>query len=146
MNSMKSSNMNSDGNNTLLIIAIITVVISAFALVVTYNNLFNLQQILLSPQDTGAFDRVLLDAPCSGFGSLRRNPDIKWRRHPKDPVRFARLQKQLLDHAARLSLYQQAENQNVAELYARLEHDINYPDRSTQVRLRELCQRIIAIA
>ena len=55
----------------------------------------------LSPQETGTFDRVLLDAPCSGFGSLRRNPDIKWRRHPKDPVRFARLQKQLLDHAAR---------------------------------------------
>ena len=54
----------------------------------------------LSPLDTGSFDRVLLDAPCSGFGSLRRNPDIKWRRHPKDPIRFARLQKQLLDHVA----------------------------------------------
>lgn len=54
----------------------------------------------LSAEDTGTFDRVLLDAPCSGFGSLRRNPDIKWRRHPKDPIRFARLQKQLLDHAA----------------------------------------------
>lgn len=54
----------------------------------------------LSPRDTGRFDRVLLDAPCSGFGSLRRNPDIKWRRHPKDPLRFARLQKELLHHAA----------------------------------------------
>lgn len=54
----------------------------------------------LSPQEVGSFDRVLLDAPCTGFGSLRRNPDIKWRRHPKDPIRFARLQKELLNHAA----------------------------------------------
>ncbi len=46
------------------------------------------------------FDRVLLDAPCSGFGSLRRNPDIKWRRHPKDPYRFSQLQGQLLHRAA----------------------------------------------
>lgn len=46
------------------------------------------------------FDRVLLDAPCSGFGTLRRNPDIKWRRHPKDPYRFAQLQGQLLSQAA----------------------------------------------
>jgi 16S rRNA (cytosine967-C5)-methyltransferase len=45
------------------------------------------------------FDRVLLDAPCSGFGTLRRNPDIKWRRHPKDPYRFSQLQGQLLHQA-----------------------------------------------
>lgn len=50
---------------------------------------------------TGLFDRVLIDAPCSGFGVLRRNPDIKWRRHPKDPYRFSQLQAQLLDRAAR---------------------------------------------
>lgn len=50
----------------------------------------------------GDFDRVLLDAPCSGFGVLRRNPDIKWRRHPKDPHRFARMQQELLRHAAGL--------------------------------------------
>lgn len=55
----------------------------------------------LSPDSTGGFDRVLLDAPCTGFGSLRRNPDIKWRRHLKDPIRFARLQVKLLNHAAR---------------------------------------------
>ncbi len=50
----------------------------------------------------GTFDRVLVDAPCSGFGSIRRNPDIKWRRHPKDPYRFFTLQKELLEHAALL--------------------------------------------
>ena len=54
----------------------------------------------LSVEETGEFDRVLLDAPCSGFGALRRNPDIKWRRHPKDPYRFSQLQGALLDRAA----------------------------------------------
>jgi len=52
-------------------------------------------------EELGEFDRVFLDAPCTGFGSLRRNPDIKWRRHRKDPIRFARQQKELLTHAAR---------------------------------------------
>lgn len=54
----------------------------------------------LQTEEVGSFDRVLLDAPCSGFGTLRRNPDIKWRRHPKDPWRFSSLQKTLLDHAS----------------------------------------------
>jgi 16S rRNA (cytosine967-C5)-methyltransferase len=55
----------------------------------------------LSPGHLGPFDRVLIDAPCSGFGSLRRNPDIKWRRHPKDPYRFSLLQKSFLEQGAR---------------------------------------------
>jgi len=54
----------------------------------------------LRPEQLGTFDRVLLDAPCSGFGSIRRKPDIKWRRHPKDPYRFGQLQKELLDRAS----------------------------------------------
>ncbi len=54
----------------------------------------------LRPEILGSFDRVLLDAPCSGFGTLRRKPDIKWRRHLKDPYRFSQLQKQLLEHAS----------------------------------------------
>jgi 16S rRNA (cytosine967-C5)-methyltransferase len=54
----------------------------------------------LDMNEWGTFDRVLLDAPCSGFGSLRRNPDIKWRRHPKDPYRFSKLQGELLHQAA----------------------------------------------
>ena len=54
----------------------------------------------LRPERLGSFDRVLLDAPCSGFGTLRRKPDIKWRRHLKDPYRFSQLQKQLLDHVS----------------------------------------------
>jgi 16S rRNA (cytosine967-C5)-methyltransferase len=35
------------------------------------------------------FDRILLDAPCSGIGVIRRNPDIKWAAHKKDLARFA---------------------------------------------------------
>lgn len=54
----------------------------------------------ISPDGIGQFDRVLVDAPCSGFGAIRRKPDIKWARHPKDPHRFARTQKGLLSHAA----------------------------------------------
>lgn len=46
------------------------------------------------------FDRVLVDAPCSGTGTLRRNPEIKWRLAPADIPRFTDLQKSLLDHAA----------------------------------------------
>ncbi|NLI80987.1 MAG: 16S rRNA (cytosine(967)-C(5))-methyltransferase RsmB [Deltaproteobacteria bacterium] len=53
------------------------------------------------PEDLGFFDHVLLDAPCSGLGTLRRNPDIRWRRHVKDPQRFSRLQQDLIRQAAR---------------------------------------------
>lgn len=54
----------------------------------------------LAPESTGLFDRILLDAPCTGFGAIRRNPDIKWRRHIKDPYRMSQIQKQLLLQAA----------------------------------------------
>ena len=46
------------------------------------------------------FDRVLVDAPCSGLGTLRRDPDIRWRRTERDLVVFARDQLALLDRAA----------------------------------------------
>ena len=44
----------------------------------------------------GLFDRILLDAPCSGLGTLRRNPDIKWSAHKKDLQRYHRIQAELL--------------------------------------------------
>ncbi|MEW6126318.1 MAG: 16S rRNA (cytosine(967)-C(5))-methyltransferase RsmB [Acidobacteriota bacterium] len=47
-----------------------------------------------------SFDRVLLDAPCSGTGTLRRNPEIKWRLVVNDLKRLATLQAILLDRAA----------------------------------------------
>ena len=46
------------------------------------------------------FDRVLLDAPCSGLGTLRRDPDIRWRRGEDDLAALASSQRRMLDHAA----------------------------------------------
>jgi len=46
------------------------------------------------------FDRVLVDAPCSGTGTLRGNPEIKWRLSPDDITRLAELQLSLLERGA----------------------------------------------
>ena len=51
------------------------------------------------PWRDGTFDRVLLDAPCTGLGALRRRPEVRWRRHPEDVGRLQRLQVTLLDAA-----------------------------------------------
>jgi 16S rRNA (cytosine967-C5)-methyltransferase len=47
------------------------------------------------------FDRVIVDAPCSGLGTVRRDPDIRWRRHEADLAGFAEYQRTLLARAAR---------------------------------------------
>jgi len=49
-----------------------------------------------------SFDRILLDAPCSGLGVIRRNPDIKWKVKPKDFRRLHLVQKQMLEKLAPL--------------------------------------------
>ena len=48
-----------------------------------------------------SFDRVLVDAPCSGTGTLRRNPEIRWRITPTDIADLSRRQVQLLKNASR---------------------------------------------
>ena len=50
----------------------------------------------------GPFDRVLVDAPCSGLGTLRRHPDLKWRMQPEAIERLAAQQRELLLSAAAL--------------------------------------------
>jgi len=50
----------------------------------------------------GKLDRVLVDAPCSGFGTLRRNPDLKWRHGPGAIAELAAKQARILEAAARL--------------------------------------------
>jgi len=50
----------------------------------------------------GKIDRVLVDAPCSGTGTLRRHPDLKWRQSPATLAELAMLQPRVLDAAARL--------------------------------------------
>ena len=52
------------------------------------------------PWPRDAFDVVLLDAPCTGLGIVRRRPDVRWRREATDVRRLAALQTQLLDAAA----------------------------------------------
>lgn len=54
------------------------------------------------PFTAGVFDRVLVDAPCSGLGSLRRRPDARWRIDSDAPDRLAVLQGELLTAAAPL--------------------------------------------
>jgi 16S rRNA (cytosine967-C5)-methyltransferase len=50
----------------------------------------------------GKIDRVLVDAPCTGFGTLRRNPDLKWRQSPTDVAELAVRQASILAAAATL--------------------------------------------
>ncbi|MFL6676570.1 MAG: RsmB/NOP family class I SAM-dependent RNA methyltransferase [Massilia sp.] len=50
----------------------------------------------------GKIDRVLVDAPCSGLGTLRRNPDVKWRQPPEAIAEMQEKQASILDGAARL--------------------------------------------
>jgi 16S rRNA (cytosine967-C5)-methyltransferase len=47
-------------------------------------------------------DKILVDAPCSGLGVLRKKPDIKWKRQPDDITRLIVIQSRLLDNAVRL--------------------------------------------
>jgi 16S rRNA (cytosine967-C5)-methyltransferase len=51
---------------------------------------------------TGKIDRVLVDAPCTGLGTLRRNPDLKWRQNEKAVEEMAVKQTAILQSAARL--------------------------------------------
>ena len=54
------------------------------------------------PLRPGRFDAVLVDAPCSGLGTLRRRPDARWRIAPSAVPRLVELQRALLDAAAAL--------------------------------------------
>jgi 16S rRNA (cytosine967-C5)-methyltransferase len=59
------------------------------------------QADLLEPLPfSAAFDCVVVDAPCSGLGTLRRDPDIKWRRRERDLPALARAQSVMLRHAS----------------------------------------------
>lgn len=49
------------------------------------------------------FDRVLVDAPCTGLGALRRRPEARWRRQPADVAALAKLQRELLSAAIALT-------------------------------------------
>ncbi len=54
------------------------------------------------PWSEGSFDRVLVDAPCTGLGALRRRPEARWRRTPDDLATLVPLQRALLTRALEL--------------------------------------------
>ena len=54
-----------------------------------------------APLADGAFDRVLVDVPCTGLGALRRRPEARWRRKPDDVPGLTKLQRELLTAALR---------------------------------------------
>lgn len=66
-------------------------------------------QVISSEQDpklkrlNGKFDRVLVDAPCSGLGTLRRNPDLKWRQTEQDVLELTQKQTAILARASKLT-------------------------------------------
>jgi 16S rRNA (cytosine967-C5)-methyltransferase len=73
------------------------------------SGLSNVQGLLIAHErDTkikrlaGKFDRVLVDAPCSGLGTLRRNPDLKWRQTPESVAELTEKQKVILAAAGSL--------------------------------------------
>jgi len=65
-------------------------------------------QVIASENDqklkrlNGKFDHVLVDAPCSGLGTLRRNPDLKWRQTAQDIIELNAKQNAILGRAAKL--------------------------------------------
>ena len=73
------------------------------------SGLSNLQAQLINNENdlklkrlNGKFDRVLVDAPCSGLGTLRRNPDLKWRQAEEDVAELNVKQANILARAAKL--------------------------------------------
>jgi 16S rRNA (cytosine967-C5)-methyltransferase len=82
----------------------------------------------------GKIDRVLVDAPCSGLGTLRRNPDLKWRQKPEGIVNLTSTQTAILESASRLlksggrlvyatcSMLPQ-ENEEIAEAFSKAHPD-----------------------
>jgi len=55
-----------------------------------------------APLRPASVEYVLLDAPCTGLGTLREHPEIRWRLKPNDPARMAAIQLRMLENAAEL--------------------------------------------
>jgi 16S rRNA (cytosine967-C5)-methyltransferase len=95
----------------------------------------------LFPETVRRFDRVLIDAPCSGWGVIRRNPDLKWRLKPEDGARLAAMQNKFLQNGARwlkskgIMIYvtctsNRVENQDVVENFLAHHPDFSLEDIS----------------
>ena len=115
------------------------------------SGLSNVQTVALDSENdsrvkrlSGKLDRVLIDAPCSGLGTLRRNPDLKWRHGIESIARLSALQASILNSAARLVkvggtvVYATcsvlpAENQNVVDAF--LKANPNYEKQDVRAAL-----------
>ena len=58
------------------------------------------QPLNLSGKKKPVFDKILIDAPCTGLGTIRRHPEIKWQRKPEDVQKLSELQKALIKNLA----------------------------------------------
>src|SRR5687768_18505387 len=83
------------------------------------------------PFRESSFDAILIDAPCSGLGTVRRDPDIKWRRSEGDLARFAASQRELLMRAADLA------RPGGAVVYSTCSSE---PERSEERRVGKVCR------
>jgi 16S rRNA (cytosine967-C5)-methyltransferase len=109
------------------------------------HELDNIEAVLLDaaqelPFWNGSFDKVLVDAPCSGTGTLRRNPEIRWRLSPADIPALAEQQKRILGMAMKMvkpggrlvystCSVEREENEEVAAEYSPLETIRTWPHR-----------------
>ncbi|MGA0189007.1 MAG: transcription antitermination factor NusB [Candidatus Nanopelagicaceae bacterium] len=69
---------------------------------VSHHGKVNVSDGRYMPDELGKFDRILLDAPCTGIGALRRRPEVRWRRSLQDLKNLTALQSELLESATRL--------------------------------------------
>ena len=94
------------GDNSLIIAADRSATrMSTISTTAALHQLRSIKSVLLDADDQlpfqlESFDRVLVDAPCSGTGTFRRNPEIRWRLANDDISNFAAVQKQCLRNAA----------------------------------------------
>ena len=95
--------------------------------------------------DDASFDRILIDAPCSGFGVIRRKPDMKYTKSSEDSARLATIQQSILHETAQLlkpggtlvystCTMDPTENQQVIHAFLQ-EHQDFEPDLSLNERL-----------
>ena len=66
-----------------------------------FNNYYLLQSDAIYPALKKKFDKIIIDAPCSGLGTIQKNPDIKWRRTQNEIEDFQKLQLQILDSSSK---------------------------------------------
>ncbi len=106
-----------------------------------------------SMEEEAVYDKILVDAPCSGLGVIRRKPDMKWSKQEADIERLSRLQKDILDKAWRAlkpggrMVYSTCtidEAENEAQLQSFLErHRDAEPDETMKSRLPENVQQLM---